>query len=102
MWWGTKLQQHDWKERAQELLNLTLAAPVVEGGFHAERFMHEPVKWGNSSGLITDAETAYWYLRWLEKWPNSERRADMLALVKSTIDACEAQQPELDRVLARR
>jgi|GEM_PF-4690619 len=100
MWWGTRLQQHDWKERAQELLNLTLAAPVVEGGFHADRFVHDPVTWGGASNLTTDAQTAYWYLRWLEKWPDSERKVDMLALVNATIVGCEAQQLEFDRMLA--
>lgn len=97
MWWGKKLQQFDWREHAEEFLNLTLDAPKV-GDYHASTCTIDPLVWGKDGSLESDAEMAYWYLRWLDKWPNDERRPELMARIVELIQQCDKVQAEHDKV----
>ncbi|MBS1721871.1 MAG: hypothetical protein JSS66_02570 [Armatimonadetes bacterium] len=64
MWWGKKLGFEEWRERAEQLVHLTLARPT-RNNVLATSFSPERKKWRYDSS-IDPYHTAYWLVRWCE------------------------------------
>ena len=92
-WWGERLKQKQWVEHADQLVDLALAAPMGRGGRPWECSIN-PLKWPETAGF--DARLAFWYVRWLEQWPNDERKSEIDRRVDETLSHCEQEQGRLD------
>ena len=84
-WWGMKLGNKDWIDKADKMLNLALAAPI-EGGLCPTTYQSKTKTWKGS--LITPDPRCYydltnmawkgiWLLRWLE-FEDCPRRDDII------------------------
>ncbi len=82
-WWGERLKRRTWRETADQVRNLILAAPMRSGCFPSE-FDTERQDWAGGESLSHAFETgrmawsAYWMVRWhrdLRPTPELLRRA---------------------------
>ena len=90
-WWAQRLQQSEWTNRSQQLLNLTLSAPR-ENGHLAETCVLRPLDWLGESSMEDESETAYWYVRWIESWPRGPQSALLTQRIREAVEGCEAAQ----------
>lgn len=98
-WWGKKLGNQDWVDKADKMLNLALAAPMKEGAVPTTYLSRE--KQWKGSLIAPDARCYYdltnmawkgiWMLRWLE-FADCPRRQEIVDQVIAMADLMVKKQ----------